>query len=63
MPNCSMTINKKNTLDKREYLYGKEDEPMDYSVLDNDEIIDSGYGFIDNRGIEVCSDRELYELD
>jgi hypothetical protein len=36
---------------------------MDYSVLDNDEIIDSGYGFVDNRGIEVCSDRELYELE
>ena len=36
---------------------------MDYSVLDNGEIIDSGYGFIDNRGIEVCSDSELYELE
>ena len=35
---------------------------MDYSQLDNGEIIDSGYGFI-NNGIEVCSDRELYELD
>lgn len=36
---------------------------MDYSFLDNGEIIDSGYGFISNEGIEVCSDRELYELD
>ena len=36
---------------------------MDYSFLDNGEIIDSGYGFINNEGIEVCSDRELYELD
>ena len=36
---------------------------MVYSELDNDEIVDSGYGFVDNRGIEVCSDRELYELD
>ena len=34
---------------------------MDYSVLDNGEIIDTGYGFVDNRGIEVCSDRELDE--
>lgn len=36
---------------------------MDYSVLDNGEIVDSGYGFIDNNGIEVCSDNELYELE
>ena len=36
---------------------------MDYSTLDYGEIIDSGYGFIDNRGIEVCSDSELDELD
>ena len=36
---------------------------MDYSQLDNGEIIDSGYGFINNNGIEVCSDRELHELD
>ena len=36
---------------------------MDCSVFNNGEIIDSSYGFIDNRGIEVCSDRELSELD
>lgn len=36
---------------------------MDYSVLDNGEIVDSGYAFIDNHGIEVCSDSELYELE
>ena len=36
---------------------------MDYSVLANGEIIDSGYGFIDNHGIEVCSDGELSELE
>lgn len=36
---------------------------MDYSILDNGEIIDCGYGFISNKGIEVCSDSELYELN
>ena len=36
---------------------------MDYSYLDNGEFVDVGYGFIDNKGIEVCSDSELYELD
>ena len=36
---------------------------MDYSFLNNGEIVDSGYGFISNKGIEVCSDSELYELD
>ena len=36
---------------------------MDYSILDNGENIDTGYGFIDNHGIEVCSDSELYELE
>lgn len=36
---------------------------MDYSVLNDGEIIDNGYGFVNNRGIEVCSDSELYELE
>lgn len=36
---------------------------MDYSLLDDGEIIDNVYAFIDNKGIEVCSDSELYELD
>lgn len=36
---------------------------MDYSKLNDGEIIDNGYAFVDNRGIEVCSDSELYELD
>lgn len=36
---------------------------MDYSVLNDGEIIDDGYAFVDNRGIEVCSDSELYELE
>ena len=36
---------------------------MDYLNLNDGEIIDNGYGFVDNRGIEVCSDNELYELD
>lgn len=35
---------------------------MDYSILDDGEIIDSGYGFINNKGIEVCSDSELDEI-
>ena len=34
---------------------------MDYHVLDNGEIIDTGYGYTNNKGIEVCSDRELDE--
>lgn len=36
---------------------------MEYSELLNGEIIDTGYGFISNKGIEVCSDSELDELD
>lgn len=36
---------------------------MDYSTLNNGEIIDTSYGFINNKGIEVCSDSELDELD
>lgn len=38
---------------------------MDYSYLYcyDGEIIDSGYGFVNNKGIEVCSDSELDELD
>ena len=35
---------------------------MDYSVLDNGEIVDSGYGFVSNKGVEVCSDDELDEI-
>ncbi len=32
---------------------------MDYSALNNGEIIDTSYGFTSNKGIEVCSDSEL----
>lgn len=28
----------------------------------SNEITDTGYGFTDSKGIEVCSDRELEEL-
>lgn len=35
---------------------------MDYSKLDDGEIIDTGYGFINNKGIEVCSDNELDDM-
>ena len=35
---------------------------MDYSQLDYGEIVDTGYGFINDSGIEVCSDSELNEL-
>ena len=35
---------------------------MDYSVLDNGEIVDSGYGFTNHKGVEVCSDSELDEI-
>lgn len=36
---------------------------MDYSALDNGEVADNGYAYVDNRGIEVCSDNDLYELE
>lgn len=36
---------------------------MDYQYLDNGEIVVTDYGFITNKGIEVCSDSELEELD
>ena len=32
---------------------------MAYEYLDDGEIVDTGYGFINNNGIEVCSDSEL----
>ena len=35
---------------------------MDYSYLDGGEIIDTSYGFINNKGIEVCSDSELDDM-
>ena len=35
---------------------------MDYLNLDDGEIIDTGYGFINNKGIEVCSDNELDDM-
>ena len=57
-----MTINK-NTLAKARVLVLKGGRPVDYSVLDNDEFVDTGYGFINEKGIEVCSDNELYELE
>ena len=41
---------------------GKEVIPMSYSYLDNGEIIDTSYGFINNKGIEVCSDDELDDI-
>ena len=34
---------------------------MSYSYLNDGEIVITSYGFIDNKGIEVCSDRELDE--
>ena len=36
---------------------------MDYLFLDNGEYVTTDYGFISNKGIEVCSECELYELD
>ena len=35
---------------------------MDYSYLDDGEIVDTGYGFTNNNGIEVCSDEELDDM-
>lgn len=36
---------------------------MSYLYLYDGEFIDTGYGFITNEGIEVCSDVELDELN
>lgn len=36
---------------------------MQFKYLDDGEFVDTGYGFISNNGIEVCSDRELMELE
>ena len=36
---------------------------MDFTQFDIGEVVDSGYGFVNEKGIEVCSDSELYELD
>ena len=41
---------------------GKEVALMDYSYLYDGEIIDTGYGFTNNKGIEVCSEDELDDL-
>ena len=62
VPNCSMSINKKYPQRARVFVW-KGGKVMDYSMLNNGEIIDDGYAFIDNRGIEVCSDSELYDLE
>ena len=35
---------------------------MNYDYLDVGEIIDTSYGFINNKGIEVCSDDELDDM-
>lgn len=35
---------------------------MNYFNLDDGEIIDTSYGFINNKGIEVCSDDELDDM-
>ena len=34
----------------------------DITEIDNGAAIDTGYGFIDSKGIEVCSDSELQEV-
>ena len=34
---------------------------MEIEFLNNGEFIDTGYGFMSNKGIEVCSDSELDE--
>lgn len=34
---------------------------MSYSYLYDGEIADTSYGFTNNKGIEVCTDRELDE--
>ena len=37
----------------------EEENKMEFEFLDNGEFMDTGYGFINNNGIEVCSDSEL----
>ena len=32
---------------------------MAFELLDDGDVIDTGYGFMSNKGIEVCSDSEL----
>ena len=34
---------------------------MRYEYLHDGEIVDTSFGFTNNKGIEVCSDRELDE--
>lgn len=34
---------------------------VDSLYLYNGEVVDTNYGFTNNKGIEVCSDRELDE--
>lgn len=36
---------------------------MELEFLDDGEFIDTGYGFMSNNGIEVCSDSELREVE
>ena len=36
---------------------------MNVEYIYDGELIDTGYGFISNNGIEVCSDRELMEVE
>ena len=35
---------------------------MGYFYLDDGEIVDTSYGFVNNKGIEVCSDSELDDM-
>jgi hypothetical protein len=35
---------------------------MDYLFLGENEILDTSYGFINSKGIEVCSDSELDDI-
>ena len=42
-------------------IYSEEETEMNVEWLDNGEVVDTGYGFVNNKGIEVCSDSELVE--
>lgn len=47
------------------YIRESEEREVDnYAVIeiDSGEIMDTGYGFIDSKGIEVCTDNELEEV-
>lgn len=58
---CSKIINKKIP-SANESIGTKGGELMNYSYLYDGEIVDTGYGFTNNKVIEVCSEEELDDM-